>query len=118
MKTLTVVARGNTEVELQYALLEILKQLGKGFTSGFDANDEGNYHFHIVEDPATAVVEPLPPLALPARTWYWLQRAGIHTTEDILKHSAADLKELDGIGVSSVLQIKLALEDINITSWS
>lgn len=53
-RKIVIVARGDTEADLELALEEALKQIRGGYLSGSDRNDEGGFYFQVAThvDPA------------------------------------------------------------------
>jgi hypothetical protein len=61
MFDLSLTIKGDTEDDLELAMLEILRLIREGFTSGFDSNESGSYSFTVASNfcavppaPATA----------------------------------------------------------------
>ncbi|TXG97635.1 hypothetical protein [Accumulibacter sp.] len=53
-RKIVIVARGDTEADLELALEEALKRIRDGYLSGSDRNDEGGFYFQVAThvDPA------------------------------------------------------------------
>ena len=46
-RKIVIVARGDTEADLELALEEALKRIRDGYLSGSDRNDEGGFYFQV-----------------------------------------------------------------------
>ena len=53
-RKIVIVARGDTEADLELGLEEALKRIRDGYLSGSDRNDEGGFYFQVAThvDPA------------------------------------------------------------------
>ena len=53
-RKIVIVARGDTEADLELALEEALKRIRDGYLSGSDRNDEAGFYFQVAThvDPA------------------------------------------------------------------
>ena len=49
MFDLSLTIKGDTEEDLVIAMLEVVRLLEDGFTSGFDSNESGSYDFTVRE---------------------------------------------------------------------
>lgn len=54
-RKIVIVARGDTEADLELALEEALKRIRDGYLSGSDRNDEGGFYFQVDTNVEPAV---------------------------------------------------------------